>query len=78
MSDLPNLYAWCFDHGRMHVFDPEKPWCTAAWVPLDGHAEAEAVADKQTRYGNAQFLHDLPDGLHLAVIRERIRRQATA
>lgn len=58
----PTLYAWCFSHGCIHRFITKRdPWCTATWAPLVGSTEAEALADKQTRYGDAQFLHQLPD-----------------
>lgn len=69
MSNLPDRYAWCFSHGFMHTFDPESPWCTADWVWLDGDSEDAAMADKAARYGDAQFLHQLPDlEAQLAVI----------
>ncbi|MBD0743534.1 hypothetical protein [Streptomyces sp. CBMA152] len=63
-------YAWCFSHGRLHRFDGD-PWCTATWTPLDGGSETEALADKQARYGDAQFLHQLPDEQHLDLITNR-------
>ncbi len=58
-------YAWCFSHGRMHTFvpsteHPDGAWCTAEWMPLDGGTEDAALTDKQTRYGDAQFIHHLP------------------
>jgi len=61
MSNLPDRYAWCFSHGFMHTFDPEMPWCTATWVWLDGDFKDQAASDKQQRYGDAKFLHELPD-----------------
>jgi hypothetical protein len=54
----PN-YAWCFSHGRLHHFAGHA-WCTATWTPLTGTSEAEALADKHNRYGDAQFLDQLP------------------
>lgn len=58
MSDNRS-YAWCFDHGRMHDFF-NGVWCTAWWVPLSGRTEAEAMADKAARFGDAQFYDQLP------------------
>ncbi|MFD9564401.1 hypothetical protein [Streptomyces sp. NPDC059994] len=52
-------YAWCFSHGRLHRFDDE-PWCTASWARLDGATEGDALTDKAARYGDAQFLDQLP------------------
>jgi hypothetical protein len=52
-------FAWCFSHGRLHRFDAQ-PWCTALWTSLAGNTEQEALADKQTRFGDAQFEHQLP------------------
>lgn len=63
-------YAWCFDHGIRHAFDPEAPWCTACWVWLDGNTEDAATADKASRFGEARFLHELPDPQRLAIIRD--------
>jgi hypothetical protein len=71
-------YAWCFDHGRLHAFDPDAPWCTAWWVWLDGADEVLATQDKRLRYGDAEFLHQLPDDQQLAIIRESVTRRATS
>jgi hypothetical protein len=68
MSNLPDRYAWCFSHGLMHTFDPEAPWCTASWVWLSSRDKDDALADKQQRYGDAEFLHQLPADEQLAVI----------
>lgn len=62
MADV--TYAWCFSHGRMHFFSPtaEHPdgaWCTAFWVPLAGDTEEAALADKQARFADALFDHQL-------------------
>ncbi|PBC66281.1 hypothetical protein BX265_8344 [Streptomyces sp. TLI_235] len=55
-------YAWCFDHGRLHRFPAgDEPWCSAAWVPLAGATEEEAVEAKWAAYGDARFLHDLSE-----------------
>jgi len=63
------IYAWCFDHGRLHRFPAtDVPWCTAAWVWLAGDTEQAALADKTTRYGDAQYLWDLTTEQQLAVI----------
>ncbi|MBQ1165212.1 hypothetical protein KBZ21_45310, partial [Streptomyces sp. A73] len=61
------LFAWCFDHGRMHHFDG-PPWCTAAWAPLDATTEAEAQDETARRWGDAQFFHQLPAEQQLALI----------
>lgn len=65
-------YAWCFDHGRLHIFrltesNPD-PWCTANWMPLTGATEDEALADKQQRYEDAQFIHHLDEDQQWHVI----------
>lgn len=65
-------YAWCFSHGRMHFFRPttEHPdgaWCTALWVTLAGETEEAAIADKEARFGGAQFAHHLGPGQHVEV-----------
>lgn len=61
MSDTETVtYAWCFDHGKLHRFLAEEgEWCTAAWVPLDGATEGEALAQKQLTWGEAQFFDQL-------------------
>lgn len=62
-------FAWCFDHGRIHRFrTTDVPWCTATWVWLASRDEAAALADKQARYGNAQFLHELPADQQAAIL----------
>jgi hypothetical protein len=66
----PIFYAWCFSHGRLHTFDG-APWCTATWTRLTGTTEAEALADKQARYGDAQFLHQLTGEQQLDLITNR-------
>lgn len=68
---LPVRFAWCFSHGVMHRFDPADPWCTATWVWLASRDEADALADKAARYGDAQFLHHLPADQQLAIIQEQ-------
>lgn len=60
-------FAWCFSHGRLHHFGDE-PWCTATWAVLPGTTEAEALAVKEQLYGNAEFLHQLPDEQQIALI----------
>ncbi|WP_445520408.1 hypothetical protein [Streptomyces sp. NEAU-174] len=60
-------FAWCFSHGRLHHFDDE-PWCTATWAVLPGTTEAEALAVKEEWYGDAEFLHQLPDEQQIALI----------
>lgn len=62
-------YAYCFDHGHFHRFRAgETPWCTARWIPFDAYTEETALAMKQQTYGDAQFLHQLPDEQQLSVI----------
>ncbi|WP_275558467.1 hypothetical protein [Streptomyces sp. 5-6(2022)] len=63
-------YAWCFSHGRLHHFDDE-PWCTATWAILPGATEDEALATKEERYGDAEFLHQLRDDQQIALIDAR-------
>ena len=66
---MPDRFAWCFDHGRIHRFGAdETPWCDAAWVWLAGLTEAEAMADKQTSYGDVQFFDQLTREQQLAII----------
>lgn len=50
--------AWCFDHGTLHRFE-EKPWCTAAWVPLDGATDEEALEQKRLIWGPGEFFGQL-------------------
>jgi hypothetical protein len=64
------FYAWCFSHGRLHRFTDE-PWCTATWTRLDGDTEADAIANKIGRYGDAQFVHQLPAEQQLAFATNR-------
>lgn len=74
MIDLAPWYAWCFSHGRLHTFHPgpddDGAWCTAEWSRLNGNNAQAALADKQTRYGDAQFLNELPLDVQMAVIEE--------
>lgn len=68
-------YAWCFSHGRMHCFRPssEYPdgaWCTALWVRLTGHTEEAALADKQARFTDARFDHELGPERQAEVFKE--------
>lgn len=57
MSD--DLYAWCFGHGRMHVFDGRQPWCTSNWVKIEADSLAHAEDSKRAQYGDARFMHEL-------------------
>ncbi|MFF4417052.1 hypothetical protein ACFYY8_31410 [Streptosporangium sp. NPDC001559] len=65
-ADLPTTwFAWCFSHGRLHRFTPSREypdgaWCTAHWSRLAGATEEEALADKANRFGDAQFIDQLP------------------
>lgn len=62
-------FAWCFSHGTLHRFrTTDTPWCTANWVWLSSRDESDAMADKQWRYGNAQFLDDLSPDDQAAVL----------
>lgn len=68
-QDAPQpAYAWCFSHGRLHTFWPSRAWCTAAWIELDGASEEEAMRDKRGRFGDALFIHGLPEEQALAVL----------
>lgn len=70
-------FAWCFSHGRLHTFwTDETPWCTATWVWLDGATEADALTFKTTTYGDAQFLHHLPDQAQIVVMKQTRKDQA--
>lgn len=63
------VYAWCFDHGTLHRFQPRAtPWCTAAWVHLDAYTEETALAMKQSAWGGARFLHDLNADQQLTIV----------
>ena len=69
-------FAWCFSHGRLHVFRPstEYPdgaWCTATWVPFAAATEEQAIEAKQVAYGDAAFFDDLPVGKQLEVVKIR-------
>lgn len=68
----PMRYAWCWSHGALHKFPAgQDPWCTATWVWLDGTVEEDALTDKQARYGDARFLHQLPADQQLAIIQRK-------
>jgi hypothetical protein len=67
-------FAWCFDHGRSHNFSTGA-WCTAFWVKLAGQTEAEALADKQTRFGDAVFYDQLTLEQQGALIENRSDQQ---
>lgn len=69
-------YAWCFSHGTLHSFPTsDTPWCTATWVAFTATTEADALAAKQEAYGDAQFLHDLPNDQQVEVIELAEARQ---
>lgn len=59
VTDTPIMYAFCFDHGELHVFRGGEPWCTAAWVTLSGSNREEAWEEKLSRFGEARFVDDL-------------------
>lgn len=68
------MYAWCFDHGRLHNFPAnQKPWCTAFWVPFVAavSTEEQAIEAKQASYGDARFFNDLPVDQRIKVIEIR-------
>lgn len=72
VGSLPIRFAWCWSHGAMHKFPAgQEPWCTAQWTWLDGPDEPAALADKEQRYGDARFLHQLPGDVQLTVIDAR-------
>jgi len=64
---IATVYAWCFSHGQLHAFTA-NPWCTATWVRVNGSTEEEAVTDKEARFGDARFLHELSGEQQLEVI----------
>ncbi|MFJ5635297.1 hypothetical protein ACIQF5_22005 [Streptomyces goshikiensis] len=70
MSSSPaDVHAWCFDHGRAHVFMAgTTPWCSAAWVGFVAASAAQALEAKQAAYGDAQFFDQLSAGHRLEVI----------
>lgn len=75
---MPDRFAYCFDHGRTHHFaEGETPWCDAAWVWLDGDTEDQALANKQARFGAAQFEDQLAMDQRLAIINGEIPGQRT-
>ena len=51
--------AWCFDHGTLHRFGEDGERCNAAWVPLDGETDEEALNQKELMWGPGQFFGDL-------------------
>lgn len=66
---VPTRYAWCFSHGRLHTFSTDRnPWCTATWTWLHGDTETTATANKTAKYGDAQFLHQLPQEQQINVM----------
>jgi hypothetical protein len=68
------FFAWCFDHGRLHRFSPE-PWCTAAWIRLDGQTESQALASKTALFGDARFIDQLSPGSQVELVNiSRLRR----
>ncbi|MFF0276893.1 hypothetical protein [Streptomyces sp. NPDC004330] len=65
-------HAWCFDHGRAHVFaSGTTPWCTAAWVGFVAASAEQALEAKQASYGDAQFFDQLTSDHQLEVIEIR-------
>lgn len=73
MKERTLTFAWCFSHGLMHTFDGE-PWCTASWVVLDASDKATAHAVKLARFGDAQFMRDLPFEIQIEVADEVMAR----
>ncbi|MFB8182661.1 hypothetical protein ACFC8N_43060 [Streptomyces sp. NPDC055966] len=60
------------DHGRLHHFtQKEGAWCSALWVALSGDNEPSALADKQTRFGDAQFFDQLPQTVQVELVESR-------
>lgn len=76
MSSSPaDLHAWCFDHGRAHVFAAgTTPWCSAAWVGFAAACAGQALEAKQAAYGDAQFFDQLSTVHQLEVIEIRASR----
>lgn len=71
------VYAWCFDHGTLHRFQPgTTPWCTAAWIHLDAYSEEVALAIKRRAWGDARFLDELTLEQQLTIVELAASRQA--
>lgn len=56
-------YFWCFSHGTMH----ESDWCTATTFRLRVENMDQALNLKRFLFGDAEFLHELPEGLRYIV-----------
>ncbi|NEA20652.1 hypothetical protein [Streptomyces halstedii] len=70
-----HLHAWCFDHGRAHVFAAgTTPWCSAAWVGFVAASADQALEAKQAAYGDAQYFNQLSAVHQLEVIEVRAAR----
>jgi hypothetical protein len=69
---MPTTYAWCFDHGRLHVFPADKdPWCTAAWIIIAATTKEQAIEAKRAAYGEVRFLDELPANERMKIIEAR-------
>lgn len=76
----PTIYAWCFSHGRLHVFADHGAWCTGNWVDLGPGLAGEAMAEdrKRAHFGDARFLHELPAEAQEAVMGQAAAREVKA
>ncbi|MEV0831456.1 hypothetical protein [Nonomuraea rubra] len=52
---------------------PDGAWCTADWVKLDGSTEEEALAAKTARFGDAQFIDQLPFDVQVGLYEQEWR-----
>ncbi|MFJ8764677.1 hypothetical protein [Streptomyces clavifer] len=74
-SSKADLHAWCFDHGRAHVFAADAtPWCSAAWVGFVAACADQVMEAKQAAYGDAQYFDQLSADHQLEVIEIRAAR----
>lgn len=74
-------FAWCFDHGRLHTFGKSGTECSAAWVPLEGATEEEALRHKELVWGHAQFFDQLDldrQGGLISVVQSRRDKKITS
>lgn len=80
MTTAPTIYAWCFGHGRLHIFGVDGAWCTSHWVNLGPAAWSEASAEnvKRAHFGDARFMHELPLEAQQAVIDQVQEREKEA
>ncbi|MFJ4902827.1 hypothetical protein [Streptomyces sp. NPDC088727] len=77
-ADPKVIFAWCFSHGRLHIFTTEaEPWCTALWTSLAGADRDEALRDKQERFGDAVFEGQLSQEQRVRLILGAVNQHET-